>query len=105
MGDGIRLVEESFRLHALGQATLLPRMVVGVGGDAGSFRVMSSSIPHTVCFGLKTLTGVPGKRHPGNTYSVILVFDAITGALLGMPPASNLTSSNWWCWEHHQHSR
>lgn len=42
-------------------------------------------------FGLKTLTGTPGKRKPEGTYFAILYFDVATGALLAIVPATHIT--------------
>jgi ornithine cyclodeaminase/alanine dehydrogenase-like protein (mu-crystallin family) len=42
-------------------------------------------------FGLKTLTGYPGRRLPGETYFAILLFSCDTGALRAIISANRLT--------------
>lgn len=91
MADGVRLVEESFRQHAAGATTLAPRLVMKLEGDAGNFRVMAAIVPGMGGFGLKTLTGTPGKRAPESTYFAMLYFDVATGALLSIMPGTHIT--------------
>src|ERR1039458_10721693 len=91
MADGIRLVEEAVRQYAEGEATLLPRVGFDLPGNGGAFRVMSASMPGMGAFGLKTLTGYPGKRVLGETYFVILLFSAENGALRAVMAAGHLT--------------
>jgi len=91
MADGVRLVEESFRLYGQRRAAVAPRLAMKLGGEAGAFRVMAASVPDLGGFGLKTLTGIPGKRKAGNTYFAMLVFDAESGALSAVLPATHLT--------------
>lgn len=92
MEAGIERVEESFREYAQGRATLAPRMALPIGGEAGTFRVMAASVPSSGVFGLKTLTGVPGKRRAGVTYFAMLLFDATLGTLAAMIPATLITA-------------
>jgi alanine dehydrogenase len=91
MADGVRLVEEAVRQYAEGQATLLPRVSLDLPGNGGAFRVMSASMPGMGAFGLKTLTGYPGKRIQGETYFAILLFSAENGALRAVMAAGYLT--------------
>jgi alanine dehydrogenase len=91
MTDGIRIVEEGFEQYARGRTTLAPRMVMKLSGDAGTFRIMAAVVPEMGGFGLKTLTGTPGKRKPDSTYFAILYFDIATGALLAVIPATYIT--------------
>ncbi len=91
MADGVRLVEQAVRVYAEGQATLLPRVSLDLPGNGGAFRVMSATMPALDAFGLKTLTGYPGKRLPGETYFVVLLFSAETGALRAVMAAGHLT--------------
>lgn len=91
MADGIRLVEQSIEQYTQGQATLLPRVSLDLPGDGGAFRVMSAAMPGLGAFGLKTLTGYPGKRLPGETYFTLLLFSATTGALQAVMAAGHLT--------------
>jgi alanine dehydrogenase len=91
MADGVRLVEQAVRQYAEGQATLLPRVSLDLPGNGGAFRVMSASMPGIGAFGLKTLTGYPGKRVSGETYFTILLFSAENGALRAVMAAGNLT--------------
>ena len=81
MTDGVRLVEESVRQYAEGDTILLPRLSLDVPGGGGAFRVMSAAMPALNVFGLKTLAGYPGKRLAQETYFVVLLFGAETGAL------------------------
>ena len=91
MEDGVRLVEQAVRQYAEGQATLLPRVSLDLPGNGGAFRVMSAAMPGIGAFGLKTLTGYPGKRVSGETYFAILLFSAENGALRAVMAAGNLT--------------
>jgi alanine dehydrogenase len=91
MQDGVRLVEEAIRQHAEGETTLLPRLSLDLSGNGGTFRVMSASMPQMGVFGLKTLTGYPGKRLPGETYFAILLFSSENGALRSVMAAGHLT--------------
>lgn len=91
MEDGIRIVEEAHRLDAEGQAILAPRMALELGGEVGTYRIMAAALPGANTFGLKTLTGVPGRRLPELTYFTILVFDGESGGFQGMLPAGHIT--------------
>jgi ornithine cyclodeaminase/alanine dehydrogenase-like protein (mu-crystallin family) len=91
MKDGIRIVEEGFAEYARGRTTLAPRLVMKLRGDAGTFRIMAAIVPEMGGFGLKTLTGTPGKRKPDSTYFAMLYFDVSTGALLAVIPATHIT--------------
>jgi alanine dehydrogenase len=91
MEEGVRLVEESFREYGAGRATLAPRVALPIGGEAGVFRTMAASVPASGVFGLKTLTGVPGRRRAGATYFAMLLFDVASGALAAMLPATHIT--------------
>ena len=91
MQDAVGLLEESFRLHAEGRTRLAPRLVMPRAGDAGNFRIMAAVIPDLGGFGLKTLTGTPGKRAPEDTFFVVLYFDQATGALRSVMPGTHIT--------------
>jgi ornithine cyclodeaminase/alanine dehydrogenase len=52
---------------------------------------MAAILPDMGGFGLKTLTGTPGKRKPDSTYFAMLYFDVATGALLAVIPATHIT--------------
>lgn len=91
MADGVRLVEEAHRLDAVGEAVLAPRLALPLGGEVGTYRIMAAALPGMSTFGLKTLTGVPGRRKPELTYFTILVFDGETGGFLGLLPAGHIT--------------
>ena len=91
MREAIKLVEQAFRLHAEGKTALAPRLIMNLSGDAGNFRIMAAVVPDVGGFGLKTLTGVPGKRPADQTFFAILYFDRDSGALLAVIPASNIT--------------
>lgn len=91
MEDGVKLVEEAHRLDAVGEVILAPRLALPLGGEVGTFRIMAAALPGISSFGLKTLTGVPGRRRPELTYFTILVFDGETGGFLAMLPAGHIT--------------
>lgn len=91
MKEGVRLVEEGFRRYAEGRTTLAPRMVMKLEGEAGNFRIMAAIVPDMGGFGLKTLTGTPGKRSAEDTYFAMLYFDVKTGGLRAMIPATHIT--------------
>jgi ornithine cyclodeaminase/alanine dehydrogenase-like protein (mu-crystallin family) len=52
---------------------------------------MSAILPDMGFFGLKTLTGYPGRRIAGETYFVVLLFDGEGGALRAVMAGSRLT--------------
>jgi ornithine cyclodeaminase/alanine dehydrogenase-like protein (mu-crystallin family) len=52
---------------------------------------MAAIVPEMGGFGLKTLTGTPGRRKPESTYFAMLYFDVATGALLAVIPATHIT--------------
>jgi ornithine cyclodeaminase/alanine dehydrogenase-like protein (mu-crystallin family) len=91
MRDGVRVVEEALAQHYLGGGVVLPRTSVDVPGDGGAFRVMSAIVPEMGFFGLKTLTGYPGRRIAGETYFAILLFSCDTGALRAIVAGNRLT--------------
>lgn len=93
MQEAVRLLEESFRLHAEGRTQLAPRLVMPLTGVAGNFRIMAAVIPDMGGFGLKTLTGTPGKRAPEDTYFALLYFDTETGALRAVMPGTHITGT------------
>ena len=55
------------------------------------FRIMAAVLPSIGTFGLKTLTGYPGRRLPGETYFAVLLFTAHHGALRAIVAANHLT--------------
>ena len=91
MEDGVSLVEEAHKLDAKGEAILAPRMALSLGGEVGTYRIMAAALPGMSTFGLKTLTGVPGRRLPELTYFTILVFDGDTGGFQAILPAGHIT--------------
>lgn len=91
MADGVRLLEQSMIQHAAGETMLLPRVSLDLPNGGGAFRVMSAAMPMLHSFGLKTLTGYPGKRLKGETYFVLLLFSTETGALRAVIAAEYLT--------------
>jgi ornithine cyclodeaminase/alanine dehydrogenase-like protein (mu-crystallin family) len=62
MADGVRVVEQAFTQHASGGHVVMPRLSTDLPGNGGAFRVMSAILPELGFFGLKTLTGYPGRR-------------------------------------------
>jgi ornithine cyclodeaminase/alanine dehydrogenase len=92
MSDGVRVVEQALQQHSLGGSVAMPRVSADVpGGSGGAFRVMSAILPEAGFFGLKTLTGYPGRRIAGETYFAILLFDCGNGALRAIMAGSRLT--------------
>lgn len=91
MGDAVGVVEDAFREYAEGNATMLPRVGQMLPGTAGAFRILSAVLPESQMFGLKTLTGFPGKRRKGEVYFVILLFEMGSGALRAVISANHLT--------------
>jgi len=91
MGDAVGVVEQALRQYASGTDVVLPRISVDVPGNGGAFRVMSAILPNAGFFGLKSLTGYPGRRLAGETYFVILLFSCETGALRAIMAANKLT--------------
>jgi alanine dehydrogenase len=91
MPDAMTIVESAFRDYALGQATMLPRVSQTLPGTAGMFRILSAVLPRQKMFGLKTLTGFPGKRLKDEVYFAILLFEMETGALRAVISANYLT--------------
>ena len=91
MRDGVRVVEQALGQHASGSGVALPRISADVPGNGGAFRVMSAIMPELKFFGLKTLTGYPGRRLPGETYFALLLFSCDTGALRAVVAGSRLT--------------
>ena len=91
MSDGVRLVEQALQQHAIGGGVVMPRISADLPGNAGAFRVMSAIVPDLGFFGLKTLTGYPGRRTPGETYFAVLLFSCDNGALRAMIAGNRLT--------------
>jgi len=91
MTEGVTLVEQAFREYSRGQVILPPRLSQDLPGTAGAFRVVSAALPAMGVFGLKTLTGYPGRRAPNETYFVLLLFEMETGALRAILSANYLT--------------
>jgi alanine dehydrogenase len=91
MAQGVQIVERAFGDAARGDAMLVPRVSLDLPGTAGAFRIMPAVLPVANCFGLKTLTGYPGRRLPGETYFAILLFEMKTGALRAVIAGSYLT--------------
>lgn len=91
MADGVRVVEQALHQHALGGGVVVPRISVDLPGNGGAFRVMSAILPDTGFFGLKTLTGYPGRRLAGETYFAVLLFSCDNGALRAVIAGDKLT--------------
>jgi alanine dehydrogenase len=91
MPETLTVVEAAFRDHALGQATILPRVSQTLPGTAGMFRILSATLPTRKMFGLKTLTGFPGRRLEDEVYFAILLFEMGSGALRAVISANYLT--------------
>jgi alanine dehydrogenase len=91
MSDGVRLVEQALQQHAVGGGVVMPRISADLPGNGGAFRVMSAIVPELGFFGLKTLTGYPGRRTPGETYFAILLFSCDNGALRAVIAGNRLT--------------
>lgn len=91
MADGIRLIEDAFKQHSDGHTLVIPRLNVNLPGSAGAFRVMPAAMTRASTFGLKTLTGYPGRRAPNETYFTLLLFDARDGALRAVMAGNHIT--------------
>ena len=91
MADGVRVVEQSLRQHALGGGVAMPRISADVPGNGGAFRIMPAIMPEIEFFGLKTLTGYPGRRLAGETYFAVMLFSCDTGALRAIVAGNRLT--------------
>jgi ornithine cyclodeaminase/alanine dehydrogenase-like protein (mu-crystallin family) len=91
MADGVRLVEQALHQHAAGASLVMPRVSADLPGTGGAFRVMSAVLPEIGFFGLKTLTGYPGRRKPNETYFALLLFGCESGALRAVVAAGRLT--------------
>jgi alanine dehydrogenase len=91
MRETLPIVEAAFSSLAQGEAQLLPAASHMLPGTAGVFRVLAATLPSEQVFGLKTLTGFPGRRLEGEIYFVILLFEMKTGALRAVVSANHLT--------------
>ena len=91
MSQGVQIVEQAFADYAANQTILLPRVSQALPGNGGAFRVMAAVLPRSSWFGLKTLTGYPGRRVEGETYFALLLFEMKTGALRAVMAANHLT--------------
>ena len=91
MADAVQVVEQAFAAHATGGHVVMPRISADVPGGGGAFRVMSAIVPELGVFGLKTLTGYPGRRLPGETYFAVLLFSCEDGALRAIVAGNRLT--------------
>jgi alanine dehydrogenase len=91
MADGVRLVEQALQQHAAGASFVMPRVSADIPGGGGAFRVMSAVMPELGFFGLKTLTGYPGRRKPNETYFAVLLFGCESGALRAVVASGRLT--------------
>jgi ornithine cyclodeaminase/alanine dehydrogenase-like protein (mu-crystallin family) len=91
MTDGVSLVEQAFSDFARGEIIHPPRISQNLPGTGGALRVVSAVLPSMSSFGIKTLTGYPGRRTPGETYFVLLLFEMETGALRAIVSANYLT--------------
>ena len=91
MPMAIDLVEAAFSEHARDESTVLPRVSQVMPGNAGIFRILAATLPSQQLFGLKTLTGFPGRRLQDEIYFAILLFGMESGALRAMVSANFLT--------------
>ena len=91
MPAAINIAQAAFLQQSAGNVTALPRVSQTLPGTAGAFRMIAAALPETSFFGLKTLTGLPGKRLKGEVYFVVLLFDMLSGALRAIVSANHLT--------------
>jgi alanine dehydrogenase len=91
MAEAVSVVEQGFRQYAQGQVLLPSRLSQDLPGTAGTLRVVSAVLPTNGFFGVKTLTGYPGRRTPSETYFALLLFEMETGALRAIIAANDLT--------------
>ena len=92
MNDGVRIIEHALRQHSMEHDShVMPRISADLPGNGGAFRIMAAILPQYGYFGLKTLTGYPGRRLPGETYFALLLFSCETGALRAIMAGNRLT--------------
>ena len=91
MSETIEIVEGAFAAYSRGAVTLLPRVSQMLSGTAGAFRMLAAELPEQKCFGLKTLTGLPGKRLSQEVYFTTLLFDTKSGALRAIISSNHMT--------------
>jgi len=91
MSDSIPVIEEAFRQYGRGETQMPPRMRVEVPRLQGVLRIMSAAMPGLGALGLKTLTGLPGRRRPEHVYMAVMLFDPDDGHLICVMSASRLT--------------
>jgi alanine dehydrogenase len=91
MSDGVRVVEQALHHQTLGGGVAMPRISADVPGNGGAFRIMPAIMPEIAFFGLKTLTGYPGRRLPGETYFALMLFSCDSGALRAIVAGNRLT--------------
>src|SRR3954467_9192349 len=91
MADGVRIVEDALRQHAVSGGVAMSRISADVPGNGGAFRIMPAIMPEIQFFGLKTLTGYPGRRLPGETYFAMMLCSCDTGALRAIVSGNRLT--------------
>ena len=87
----IDLLEKAFSEHARAESVVLPRISQMLPGNAGMFRILAAMLPSQEVFGLKTLTGFPGRRLQDEIYFAILLFGMESGALRAVVSANYLT--------------
>jgi alanine dehydrogenase len=91
IAETVQIVEDAFAASARGLVTVLPRVSQMLPGTAGAFRMLAAALPEQNFFGLKTLTGLPGKRLAKETYFTVLLFDMTSGALRAIISSNHLT--------------
>jgi alanine dehydrogenase len=92
MSDGVQVIEHALEQHSTVPGNhVMPRVSADVPGNGGAFRIMAAILPQYGYFGLKTLTGYPGRRLPGETYFALLLFSCETGALRAIMAGDRLT--------------
>jgi alanine dehydrogenase len=91
MSDAVAVIEEAFRHYGRGETMMPPRMRIEVPRLQGVLRIMSAAMPGLGALGLKTLTGVPGRRMPEHVYMAVMLFDPEDGHLTCIMSASRLT--------------
>lgn len=90
MGEVVKAVEEAFRLHAEGKATMPPKSYLSV--ESGDFRAMPAALPG--CAGIKWVNVHPGNRARNlpTVMATIIYNDRETGYPLAVMEATIITA-------------
>ncbi|MEE9217835.1 MAG: alanine dehydrogenase [Acidobacteriota bacterium] len=92
-GDAIDAVEEAFREHGLGRATMPAKVYLDLPEYSGDFRAMPAYLPNLKVAGLKWVNSHPGNRSRGlpSVMAVMILSDPETALPLALLGATYLT--------------